>query len=67
MPQINDMRNAKRLRLLRYLFEVILNTLILAFMFSIKIRSRAIRLFSAFSSAVNSPPLGFFFGVSLFL
>lgn len=43
MLQINDMRNPKRLRRLRYLFDVILNTLIFALMFSMRIRSREMR------------------------
>jgi hypothetical protein len=48
------------------LLAVILNTLIFALIFSMRIRSREMRLFSAFSSGVSSPRFGFFFGISLF-
>jgi IS5 family transposase len=65
-PQIKDIRNPKRLRRLRYLLDVILNTFILALICSMRMRSRKIRRFSAFSPVVSSPSLGFFFGVSLF-
>jgi hypothetical protein len=43
-----------------------LNALILALMFSMRIRSHEMRRLSAFSSGVSSPPFGFFFWVSLF-
>ena len=67
IPQIRLARKLWRFLRLRYLFAIILNTLIFALMFSISILSREIRLFSAFSSWVSSPLFGFFFGVSLFL
>jgi uncharacterized protein YpmS len=66
MPQIRDILRLKWLRRFLYLLAVILNTLILALIFSMRIRSREMRLLLAFSSSVSSPPFGFFFGVSLF-
>jgi hypothetical protein len=66
MPQIKDTLRLKRLRQFLYLLAVILNALILALMFSMRIRSHEMRLLSALSSGASSPPFGFFFGVSLF-
>ncbi|MCL2868482.1 MAG: hypothetical protein FWF27_03435, partial [Candidatus Bathyarchaeota archaeon] len=65
-PQIKATRNPNRLRQLRYLYATILNTLTLASICSTKILIRAKHLFSAFSKAVNAPPLGFFFALNYF-
>ena len=64
---MSDSLSWKRLRRFLYLLAVILNTFIFALMFSMSMRSLDMRLFSAFSSGASSPPLGLFFGVSLFL
>lgn len=53
MPQIRDILKPKRLRLLRYLLEKILNTLILAFIFSTKILCLDNCELVDFSSSVN--------------
>jgi len=66
IPQISDILSPKRLRRLRYLFDVILKTLTFAFTCSTIIRSLPLRRFAAFASPPSSSPRGFFAGVSLF-